>query len=502
MSNTSPNTSVIFQALSLPPLEMANLLQGVSIVAIAPRFVRPKQQQFGLCISQTFSDGPEKYLYHQDILATERVDLDEKTLIIPAWAVCEDCEILNADSDLAALSESSIWTTEMFSHILAQRPNLFLAYLRVYRLPEPLVVSQGATPREPRQFLGLPETLTLRQENPVLGDRRFEEYHQDLRKRQPLDSLQRQLRQLAISQPSLEAAIQQFQQQWRGLDNTTETSLLPRRDPDLDWIERITEVGNSSDGYEFEKLVRRALLKLGFRNSEQNPKASLNPDQTGGAGGLDVYCESPYPLVGECKASQGDRVPDSTPAQLIKLGQKYLNVADGEYAGSLYERCVKVIFAAGKLTPDADQVARGNEMNVLRPETLETLIKLQANYPGSVDLQELKENLNAAPFGEEADRQLENYIQELQARIKQRADIISALKVAIDTANSSSMTVGNFVFSLKFIDDDYKYLNQLGEQGIYELLIELSSPLTGYIRREKKGDWREDCFSVIRDLSL
>ncbi len=141
-------------------------------------------------------------------------------------------------------------------------------------------------------------------------------------------------------------------------------------------------------------------------------------------------------------------------------------------------------------------------MNVLRPETLETLIKLQANYPGSVDLQELKENLNAAPFGEEADRQLENYIQTLQARIKQRADIISALKVAIDTANSSSMTVGNFVFSLKFIDDNYKYLNQLGEQGIYELLIELSSPLTGYIRREKKGDWREDCFSVIRDWSL
>jgi hypothetical protein len=177
-------------------------------------------------------------------------------------------------------------------------------------------------------------------------------------------------------------------------------------------------------------------------------------------------------------------------------------VADGEYAGSLYERCVKVIFAAGKLTPDADQVARGNEMNVLRPETLEALVKLQANYPGSVDLQELKEKLDAAPFGEEADSQLESYIQELQGRVQQRADSIAALKLALETANSSSMTIRNFCFSLKFIDEKYKYLHQLGEQGIYELLIELSSPLTGYIRREKKGDWREDCFSVIRDLSL
>ncbi|TAN86131.1 MAG: DUF1802 family protein [Phormidium sp. SL48-SHIP] len=496
------NTSHIFQAFSLPPLEMANLLQGVSIAAIAPQFVRPKKQQFGLCVSQSFSDGPEKYLYHQDVLATERVELDEKTLILPAWANCEDCEILNADSDLAALSASTIWTTEMFSHILAQRPNLFLVYLRVYRLPEPLAMSQGTPPREPRQFLPLPETLTLSQENPVLGDRQFQQYHQDLRQRQPLDGLGRQLRQLAVSQPSLEGAIQQFQLQWRGLNHSTVAPLPPRRDPDLDWIERITEVGNSSDGYEFEKLVRRALLKLGFRNSERNPKASLNPDQTGGAGGLDVYCESPYPLVGECKASKSDRVPDSTPAQLIKLGQKYLNVADGESARSLYERCVKVIFAAGKLTRDVEQVARGNEMNVLRPETLEALVKLQANYPGSVDLQELKEKLDAAPFGEEADSQLESYIQELQARVQQRADSIAALKLALKTANSSSMTIRDFCFSLKFIDEKYRYLNQLGERGIYELLIELSSPLTGYIRREKKGDWREDCFSVIRDLSL
>jgi hypothetical protein len=33
--------------------------------------------------------------------------------------------------------------------------------------------------------------------------------------------------------------------------------------------------------------------------------------------------------------------------------------------------------AAGQLTADVDQTAIGNEMNVLRPETLERLIKLK-----------------------------------------------------------------------------------------------------------------------------
>ncbi|WP_198920685.1 hypothetical protein, partial [Anaplasma marginale] len=56
----------------------------------------------------------------------------------------------------------------------------------------------------------------------------------------------------------------------------------------------MAKVGNSSDGNEFEKLVRKGLIKLGFGNSNTNPKTSLDPDATGGAGGIDFYCETPY----------------------------------------------------------------------------------------------------------------------------------------------------------------------------------------------------------------
>jgi hypothetical protein len=37
---------------------------------------------------------------------------------------------------------------------------------------------------------------------------------------------------------------------------------------------------------------------------------------------------------------------------------------------------------------------------------------------------------------------------------------------------------------------------------MHEILIELSSPLTGYLGRIKGSDWRSDRFYYLRDLSL
>ncbi|MEO0688142.1 MAG: DUF1802 domain-containing protein, partial [Cyanobacteria bacterium J06649_11] len=61
--------------------------------------------------------------------------------------------------------------------------------------------------------------------------------------------------------------------------------------------------------------------------------------------GLDFYCEYPYPVVGECKATKSEKVPDGTAAQLIKLGYKHLQ--------KHFEYCVKIILAAGELTQHA-----------------------------------------------------------------------------------------------------------------------------------------------------
>ena len=161
---------------------------------------------------------------------------------------------------------------------------------------------------------------------------------------------------------------------------------------ELAWIKTIAKIGNSSDGNKFEKLVRKSFGFLGFNNDDHNQtlkypnlKNCLDPEKAGGAGGLDIFCEFPYFLVGECKATKNENVPDETPAQLIKLGNNLLQKD--------YNKCVKVIVVAGKLTPKAALTAKNNNINVMRPETLEKIITLQAKYPGCVDLLELKKCL-------------------------------------------------------------------------------------------------------------
>lgn len=110
--------------------------------------------------------------------------------------------------------------------------------------------------------------------------------------------------------------------------------------------------------------MRRSFVELGFQNSLNNLKASLDLNAAGGAGGIDIYCEAPYPLVGECKASKHENLPNGVAAQLINLGHTHLGNAQ-------IERSVKVLFVAGRLTNAAEKAAVEGEMNVMRPETLE-----------------------------------------------------------------------------------------------------------------------------------
>ena len=43
---------------------------------------------------------------------------------------------------------------------------------------------------------------------------------------------------------------------------------------------------------------------------------------------------------------------------------------------------------------------------------------------------------------------------------------------------------------------------QLSREELHEILIELSSPLTGFLGRIKGDDWRRDRFYFLRDLLL
>ncbi|MDB9512327.1 tetratricopeptide repeat protein [Kamptonema animale CS-326] len=260
--------------------------------------------------------------------------------------------------------------------------------------------------------------------------------------------------------------------------------------PDLDWIKTIAKIGNSSDGIAFEKLCRKSLIELGFGNSNSNPKASLDPELTGGPGGLDFYCETPYQVVGECKATKSEAVADGTPAQLIKLGHKHLQ--------EKYKSCIKIIMAAGQLNKDAKQTAIGNHINVIRPETLQKLVELKAKHPGSINLLELKACLEQQLFGEDADAKLNAYINKILEEIKLRSHIISILKQYLENTGHERISVEALFGAYGM----YKPPKKWSREDLHEILIELSSPLTGYLGRIKGESLERDSFYFLRDLII
>jgi hypothetical protein len=259
--------------------------------------------------------------------------------------------------------------------------------------------------------------------------------------------------------------------------------------PDSSWIQEIAKVGNSSDGHTFEKLVRKSLIELGFTNSNSNPKASLDPNATGGAGGIDFYCERPYPVVGECKASEKESVPNSVTAQLIHLGHTHLGKAE-------FDRAIKLIVAAGPLTTPARQAAIENQMNVIRPETLQRLVEFKAKYKGAIDLFKLERVLQQAPFGL-ADDKVNSAIDKISRDIKLRSHIVQLVKNYLEKTGFERA-------SLHALHGAYAISNPpqlLKTEALHEILVELSSPLTGYLGRNKGRDG-SDRFYFLRDLQV
>lgn len=471
-------------ALNLPAPDVEALIQGRMIAAISPIFLNPKRS-FALYPSEASTNSlPIERYYRSNFLPiaqTALTQLGSETVSIKAWAICELCRSINDAEALAALSRLTIWTTEALQEMFSQRGNIFLAYLRVYHLLNPIEVS--VNPQSP--FLPLTQPLAVTDSVPVLSESVFNQRRHQLENRLPplhpeLEDLQSAIAQLANTNPNakeLERDISTF----LGWSSNNFTQSI---DSDLTWIQKIAEVGNSSDGQTFEKLVRRGLYKLGFRGS------GLDLDSTGGAGGMDFYCETPYPVVGECKATKTEKVPDGTPAQLLKIGMNHLGADQ-------YNLCLKLIVAAGELNFYANRTATENKMNIIRPETLQSLVELQAKHKNSVDLLELQKCLQEKPFGL-ADDKVKSYIEKVKQNIKLRSHIVQLVRNHLEKTGDENASVNDLYVA-------YVYSNQPQElvpekEKMYEILIELSSPLTGYLGRNKGSDWRSDRFYFLRDL--
>src|SRR4028119_2061621 len=424
--------SILLQtALALPNPDIEALIEGRMIAAM-PRMSLTPGRIFALYPANLWVDllpCDRHYRSHFLPIAQKALaQLNSDKVLLKAWARCESCEMPDDPESLEALSQLTIWKKEGLQQILLQGTHIFLAHLRVYLLPQPLEM-----PVHPSgNFVSLPKSLNVTDSRPVLSEAIFAKRRQKLEKLEPpehpeLEELQSALVHLSTTNPKakqLDAEIKIFLG-WSEKLPTTQP------DPDLDWIKTIAQIGNSSDGNTFEKLVRKSFIKLGFANSNNKPEASLNPESTGGAGGLDFYCETPYQVVGECKATKSETVADGTPAQLIKLGHKHLQ--------EQYNCCIKIIMAAGQLNKHAKQTAITNHMNVIRPETLQKLVELKAKQPGSIDLLQLKPCLEQQPFGEEADAKVNRYIDDVREKLKVRAHIVQLVKDFLERTKSTSV---------------------------------------------------------------
>ncbi|MBN3908670.1 MAG: DUF1802 family protein [Nostoc sp. NMS1] len=461
-------------ALCLPVPDIEALIQGRTIAALPRMFIRP---------------GQRFALYPAD-----------SSVSIKAWAKCELCQILDETKPLDILSKLTIWTPKVLKEILQKQQYLFLAYLRVYQLPLLQEISVNPNIHEKLgKFVSLPNSLTVSEEKPVLTDRTFAQRKRQLEKLEPplhpeLEELQSAIASLTISQPAAKQLDHDIQVFFGWSSNHSNQ----RFDSDLIWIKKIADVGNSSDGNEFERLVRRSLIKLGFSCSNTNPKANLDPEKLGGAGGVDFYCEYPYPVVGECKATKSENVPSKTPGQLIQLGKNHLQ--------EKYDSCLKIIVAAGELTPDALLTTINNQMNVIRPETLQKLVELQAHYKNSINLLELKEYLQQAPFGLAEDK-INTYIDKVEQSIRLRSQVLTAVKELSEQDNETSKMTHQSVTVTEIrvhynATHNPKLNPMLNDEVVHDLLIELSSPLTGYLGRIKSSDWKSDRFYFLRDLPI
>lgn len=477
----------IDRAIRLSAPDVEGLIQGRMIAAIVWRTFNPGEQ-YALYPGNVSGNLPCDRYYRSSFLPAAQkalAQLDSDKVSIKAWARCEGGQTLDESESLEAVSRLTVWKTEALQQILQQRPFIFVAYLRVYLLPQPLEM-----PVHPSgNFVSLPKSLNVTDSTPVLSESIFAKRSQKLEKLEPpehpeLEELQSALVHLSTTNPKakqLDAEIKIFL-------GWSENSPTVKPPPDFDWIKTIAALGNRSieleekksnyqAGTDFENITRQSLEFLGFK---------IENAYKGGAGGLDLFCSQPYPLVGECKA--GRLIPSRTAEELIKLGGMHLS-------RDKFLESTKLVIGPGNPSADMLKAAQEWKVSIINAMTLQKLVELKAKYPGAVNLVELKPYLE---LGRQIDDRINDYIEKVEREIRLRSQIIQAVKQLCSDSDFPTVVEIKVQYNATFAATDSKLTNE----SVKDLTIELSSPLTGYLGRIKGDNWQSDRFYFLRDLSL
>lgn len=409
------------------------------------------------------------------------------------WARCEYQWRINPEQKdlLPKIAQSTIWNLTALENIFQQQKVLKLLILRVYHLSKPCIVN---TPTDTGSFYWnkSEDIVHHASENDisVVSDSSFSQRKSlilsgNISPYQNIEALQFKCENISETNRDIENLNHDIKQflGWYSVPP------IPKLDKSLDWIKTITTLGDRSiekddtisnyqAGTNFEIVTRKSFNFLGFKVEE---------DHKGGAGGLDLYCSQPYSLVCECKA--GKSIPHNTVGELDRIGKRHLQ--------ENYLQAVRLIIGPGEPTKNLKESAQISKVSIIKAMTLQKLVELKAKYPGAINLIELKQYLEPGQI----DDKINEYIAKIEKEIKLRSHIIQLVKRHLEKTGATGAKdsqVGDLCIAYLYNDPPQK----LEDRELYDILIELSSPLTGYLGRIKEDDWKKDRFYYLRDLPI
>ncbi|MBW4520213.1 MAG: DUF1802 family protein [Scytolyngbya sp. HA4215-MV1] len=470
--------------LSAFDVEMLNL--GKLIAIPFKQFVS-EGQIFWLYPSQQIPFGLTVEQYYQlNYLPLAQNPFNSLTSIqIQTWGKCEYHWHIHPNKRhlLPKIAQSTIWNLSALEHIFEQNQVLKLLFLRVYQLSEPCILN--APPPPGSFFWSQPEDRIIaasEKDEPIVSESSFRQRKAlimdgEAYPNTSLESLQFQLSSLEVGHPVAKQLNHELKQLlgWNSHHKTVLTA--------PEWINKIAALGNRSKeedegkssyqaGTDFEIVVRQSLEFLGFK---------VDYTHRGGAGGIDIFCSEPYPLVGECKS--GKKIPNDTAVQLLNLGTLRLENKEA------FSKAAKLIIGPGELTDQLKKAAKVHGMAILNPATLEKLVKVHHQYP--IDLFKLRDYLVDGQADDEVIRYINQHLQKIQLR----AFIVQLVKDFLE----SSLDADADISQLHAIYVFRKPAQPLKREEMYEILVELSSPLTAYLGR-RKGNDGSDRFYFLRDM--
>jgi hypothetical protein len=430
--------------------------------------------------SKTFLAPDKSFALYPDL----QVD-DSDLVTVDFWAECKSCENIDNTFGMTKLSQLTALPVEELESIFQKRASIFLLVLRVYKLSIPIQVQHQST----GNFIPLPEIVTISEKLPILDDEQFQQIQEQSKDLELLivpdqysDSFTTDDDFLGINYNPLN-------------DSSSKSDLVDSNKskkyqiPDLSWIQTISTLGDRSiegdksessyqAGTKFENIVKQSLEFLGF---------TVDITHKGGAGGLDLFCSKPYPVAGECKA--GRSKSDKAVEQIDRIAKRILKenylLASGLIILGSGDEPTKQLIASA----NSSKVTGSIKINIIKAITLQKLVELKAKYDGAINLFELKNYLQ----GGQIDKEIDKYIQKVENEIKLRSHIVNLVKKTNRKVEigylSGAFDASNYPESL---DDENKELT--------EILIELSSPLAGYLGRVKGNGENGDRFYYLRDL--